>query len=121
MNYPASPDGIRTVTVFVDEERHRPSMRALFECCYVINKELEPMILSDPESAYYYAKEIIQGRWEEAEEVFFKDIFYVFLYAKDVIKNKLPEIMHNKMLIIAATSDNKREVNIAKAYLSLFK
>jgi hypothetical protein len=92
------------------------------------NKDLEPFIIKDPHYSYYYAKEVIKGRWKEAELYFItkssvwayyyaRDIIkgrwieaeqYIindseiaFWYARDVIKGKLPENMHNAMIIHA--------------------
>jgi hypothetical protein len=89
-------------------------------------KQAEPIIIINSSWAYYYAKEIIKDRWIEAEETiknsqyayaYAKDVIkgrwieaeniiainshYAYYYATDVIKGKLPENMHNMMLIHA--------------------
>ena len=38
-----------------------------------------------------FAKDIIKGRWEEAEPVIMKDVWYAYLYAKDIIKGRWEE------------------------------
>lgn len=41
-----------------------------------------------PKHAYFYAREIIKGRWLEAEPVIMKDMFYNSYYAADIIKGR---------------------------------
>jgi hypothetical protein len=65
------------------------------------NKKLEPYIIKSPQFAFYYAKNIIKGRWIEAEKYIIKSPCYAYLYARYIIKGKLPENMHNAMLIYA--------------------
>ena len=69
--------------------------------CRKRDKELELIIIKDPEYAYYYAKEVIKGRWIEAENIIATSSLYAYFYALKVIKSKLPENMHNAMLIHA--------------------
>ena len=45
----------------------------------------------DPESAFYYAHYVIQGRWLEAEEVIKTDPEYACAYAQYVIKGRWHE------------------------------
>jgi hypothetical protein len=101
--------------------------QAYFKCNGKINKELEKYIIKDlgwsyyyanynikgrwleaekyimknPHYAYYYANDVIKGRWLEAEQYIINDPKYVYRYAIDVIKGKLPENMHNMMLLYA--------------------
>ena len=63
--------------------------------------EAEKIIINDPIWAYEYAQNIIKGRWKEAENIIAKDPFYAFFYAKNIMKGKLPENMHNMMLLHA--------------------
>ena len=65
------------------------------------DKNLEIIIIKDPEYAYFYAKDVIKGRWKEAEQYIINDSRYAFYYATNVIRGKLPETMHNAMLIYA--------------------
>ena len=55
--------------------------------------EAEPYILkaTDPGYAYGYAKEVLKGRWPEAEEAIIKDGHVAYLYAFDVIGGRWPE------------------------------
>lgn len=53
--------------------------------------EAEEFIKKDPESAYFYAHYAMGERWPEAEETIMKDPEWAFQYAKNVIKNRWPE------------------------------
>jgi len=89
--------------------------------------KLEPIISKDAGYSYYYAINIIKGRWELGEPTISKDVYYSYIYAKDVvkgrwelgepiirknantyysycyaryvIKGKLPDFMHNQMIL----------------------
>jgi len=61
--------------------------------------ELELVISKDAYWSYRYAFFMIKGRWELAEPNISKDAFYSFLYAKYVIEGKLPDFMHNQMML----------------------
>ena len=63
--------------------------------------EAENIILTDVYSAYNHAKDVIKGRWIEAEDIIAKDSIFSYEYAVEVIKGKLPEYMHNMMLLHA--------------------
>ena len=54
-------------------------------------EEAEESIISNPEYAYLYAKEIIKGRWEEAEESIISNPEYACIYAKEIIKGRWEE------------------------------
>ena len=112
---------------------------AFYKCYGKINKDLEPYLIKDPRWAFYYARDIIKGRWKEAEQYIIEDSGWsywyardiikgrwieaeqhiindsasVYLYARDVIKGKLPENMHNMMLLHADLC--------AKEYLEFIK
>jgi hypothetical protein len=47
--------------------------------------------LTDPEQAYWYAKDIIKGRWPEGEAAISKHPYWAYYYARDVIKGRWPE------------------------------
>jgi len=64
-------------------------------------KELEDIIKTDPYLSYHYAKDIIKNRWVEAEDTIISDPWTAYLYSLDVIKNKLPDKMHNMMILYA--------------------
>jgi hypothetical protein len=53
--------------------------------------ELESIIATDGEFAYYYAKNIIKGRWTEGEKIIATDAFYASLYALNIIKGRWAE------------------------------
>ena len=63
--------------------------------------EAEKIILTDPEWACHYAEDVIRDRWNEAENIIATDSYCAYRYAKLVIKGKLPEHMHNMMLLHA--------------------
>jgi len=101
--------------------------QAYIKCEGKINKKLEPIIIKSPAYAYYYSLNIIEGRWIEAEDIIATnsgyaylyalnvikgrwieaeniistDPYCTYLYALNVIKGKLPEPMHNAMLLHA--------------------
>jgi len=59
----------------------------------------EPAISKDAGYSYFYARHVIEGRWELGEPVISKDAYYIYLYAIEVIKGKLPNFMHNQMIL----------------------
>ena len=63
--------------------------------------ELEDLIMTDPWCSYLYARDIIKGRWIEAEDIIMTSSYESYRYAKYVIKGKLPEKMHNMMILHA--------------------
>ena len=68
--------------------------------------ELEHIILVSPRFAYQYAFKIIKGRWIEAEDIIVTSPYHCYAYAEDIIKGKLPEKMHNMMLLHAIEDPN---------------
>jgi hypothetical protein len=74
---------------------------AYIKCKGKISKDLERIIIKDPEWAYFYACHIIGGRWKEAENIISTDSYWAYIYAGNIIKGKLPENMHNMMLLHA--------------------
>ena len=48
-------------------------------------------ILQSPQKAYYYAKNVIKGRWPEVEPMIASDPEYACYYASDVIQGRFPE------------------------------
>jgi len=73
----------------------------------------EPTISKNAEYSYYYAREVIKDRFILAEPVISKDARYSFCYALYVIKGKLPDFMHNRMIL----SNNKH----TKEYIEYIK
>ena len=53
--------------------------------------EGESVIASSPKWAYFYAKYIIQGRWHEGEKAIASNPEWAFKYARDAIKGRFPE------------------------------
>jgi len=61
--------------------------------------EIEPTIIKDAEYSYLYARDIIKGKWELGEPIISKYVYWSYLYATDVIEGKLPDFMHNQMIL----------------------
>jgi len=59
----------------------------------------EPAISKDVYYSYLYAKDVIKGRWEKGEPTISKYAEYSYFYARYVIKGKLPDFMHNAVLL----------------------
>ena len=49
------------------------------------------LIKRSPEYAYSYSKNIIKGRWLDAESIIMKDPFTAYMYAKNIIKGRWEE------------------------------
>jgi hypothetical protein len=76
----------------LDKEEYAPLLDQLDEDEYT--KELEPIahiLKRDSWYAYRYAKDIIRGRWPEAEPYIIKDSWYAFMYAQYVIRGRWEE------------------------------
>jgi len=63
--------------------------------------ELEDIILTDSWFSCRYAELLIEGRWIEAEDIIMTLSDNSCYYAKKVIKGKLPDKMHNMMILYA--------------------
>ena len=74
--------------------------------------EAEEAIVKDPHVAYLYAMDVIKGRWPEAEEAIAKDPYWAYRYAQYVVKGRWPEA---EEAIAKNTSPH-----LAKSYLELF-
>lgn len=48
--------------------------------------EAEPIIMQDPEAAYFYALDVLKEPWPEAEPIIMKDWIYALLYDTNVVK-----------------------------------
>jgi hypothetical protein len=46
-----------------------------------------------------YARDVLQGRWENAENILSTSTASMRMYADEVIKGRLPETLHNRMLL----------------------
>jgi hypothetical protein len=51
----------------------------------------ESIIAKDPEYSYLYAKRVVKDRWPEAESTIIKNAGDAYYYSKDVIKGRWPE------------------------------
>jgi len=67
--------------------------------------EIEDIVLTDSWFSCCYARDIIKGRWIEAEDFIMNNHarppYYCYFYAVDIIKGKLPQKMHNMMILHA--------------------
>jgi hypothetical protein len=54
-------------------------------------KSWESIILTSPQYAYLWAKDIRKSRWEEAEDIISQSPWYSYLYANDVLKDRFPK------------------------------
>lgn len=68
------------------------------------NPVLEPFILKQPKSAYFYAKQVLKKPWEDAEEIILEDPEYSYLYAKNLLKKRW-EQAEQRMLELADDQD----------------
>ena len=84
------------------------------------NPEIEHILSQDAHYSFFYAKEVIKGRWELGENAISQDIYFSFLYAKDVLKNKLPEIMHNKMIAYSIKDPKKYFTNQYFEFIKIY-
>ena len=53
--------------------------------------KLEQIIMKDAEWAYWYAKDIIKGRWLEAEPIIAHSGMFAYFYALNIIKSRWSE------------------------------
>jgi len=54
--------------------------------------ELENIIMQDARYAYYYARDVIEGRWLEAEPVIMHDAYRACLYNRVIIQGRWHEV-----------------------------
>jgi len=59
----------------------------------------EPAISKNAYYSYLCAKHVIKGRWELGEPAICKDAYSSYWYAIEVIKGRLPDFMHNALLL----------------------
>jgi len=57
----------------------------------------ENIISREAEASYFYALELIKGRWEKGEKSICKDLSFSYLYAINVLKGPF-SLAHNKLL-----------------------
>ena len=73
----------------------------------------EAAISKDAELSFWYAKYVIRGSW--TQELAVMCPCWLFFYAKDVSKGRLPKAMHNKMLVFGMIDSSDKYV---KKYLA---
>ena len=79
-----SPESAYRYTVHVINKRNR-----IFGQATTIRwPEGEPIIATEPEFVYRYARYVIGGRWPEGEAAIAKDLYWAYQYVMDVLKNK---------------------------------
>jgi hypothetical protein len=71
----------------LDHKEYSNPIAQLLDCKYSSKlKPIEHIIKKNPEYAYYYAKDVKQCRWLEAEPYIKPNEWYLYLYACDVVK-----------------------------------
>ena len=80
------------------------------------NEQLEKIIIKSPAYAFYYSLHVIKGRWIEGENIISTSSEYAYYYAQNVIEGKLPENMHNIMILHGLNNDE-----YAKYYFNFIK
>jgi len=74
----------------------------------------EPAISKDAYWSCNYAEDVIKGRWEIAEPTIIKNAEVSYYYAKNVIKGKLPDFMHNQMILNNNNTYTKKYIEYIK-------
>jgi len=59
----------------------------------------EPAISKNAGSSFYYATDVIKDRFILGEPTISKNAHYSYWYATDIIKGKLPDFMHNQIIL----------------------
>jgi hypothetical protein len=59
----------------------------------------EDAISKDGLASLDYARRVVKGRWEPGEDAISSSTESMYLYAKDVIGGRLPDSLHNKMVL----------------------
>jgi hypothetical protein len=87
-NYHSQPEDLHkhkeaedsVVEVFWDKYKNNPKEL----------KKREPAIAKSAEYSYYYAKNVIHGKFPLGEAAIAKDSYYSYYYARDVLKGRFP-------------------------------
>lgn len=66
-----------------------------------LNKKEEKIVKKEPSVAVAYAAEILKKRWFDAEIYIVSSSLAMLQYSKNPIRGKLPERLHNQMIINA--------------------
>jgi len=78
---------------------------AFYSYCYAIDiikgrwELAEPNISKNAQYSYYYARNVIKGRFILSEPAISQDAYFSYYYATDIIKGKLPDFMHNQLIL----------------------
>ena len=82
-------------------KKYRNSPQDLYFCARDIIggrwPDAEPMIMTFPAYAYFYSCDVIRGRWPEAEPTIITYPSCIYLYSRHVIKGRWPEAEPNIM------------------------
>jgi len=82
--------------------------------------EAESIIKQEPEYAFFYALDVIKGRWVEAESIIKQNPRYAYDYARDVLKCSWEELeKHDENNTIALIKDIVLELNQLSTKLKL--
>jgi len=76
----------------------------------------EAEIIKDSEYSYLYARNVLRGNW--TPELAAMCPAWLYTYAKDVVKGRLPSTMHNKMIVFGMIDSSDKYV---KKYLGAKK
>lgn len=60
--------------------------------------ELEAIIATSAQESYFYARDVLQGRFLEGEAIIAKSPTYAYLYAKNILKRRWPEVEESILL-----------------------
>jgi len=83
---------------FISQDAHSSYLYAFF----VIKDRWElgeAIISKNSYISYLYSFHVIKGRWELGEPAISQNAFDSYHYALDVIKGRLPDFMHNQMIL----------------------
>ena len=76
----------------LDKEHYGPLITRLMSGIYPGElMQISHIIIKQPNHSYWYAKNILKGRWKEAEPIMMKEPYYAYQYAKDIIKSRWVE------------------------------
>jgi hypothetical protein len=75
-----------------DTDRYKRLIKHRIKLLTIIKDNRYQTALSSPGSAYFYAKDVLKGRWVEAEHIIKQNNWFATLYARDVIKGRWLDI-----------------------------
>lgn len=93
--HPESLSIVELLNLPIDKAILKNSESAFYFAFDVINgrwPEAEPYIMKNPEWAYNYANDVIGGRWPEAEPIIMNDRRWAYWYALNIDNSKWPEV-----------------------------